>query len=356
MENLTNAFSNNLDKILTDNSKYFTRKTFSYAIGYGNDNSVKNALKGKSEPFWQKTCKCIEYFYANVPCFTLNDLIPTIDEKQEDKKSFAELEKDYKTLKSNYEQLEKQYNKLNQFADFINIIKTLSPERQDTLINLMSTECFANFLTKLREYSHRAMVFANGNKKPSSQHFFKPYDYLTFPFGDLLCQQTIFNLRQSYISNINNKTKEEWSSNRVEFKNDKINSIKENGKSRKGIKKQIENVNAKYDNIAYQYDIGYLKKKFGNINLDLTRWRFDPNNFDNNYLWDNSIFTYDKLIEQVDEDEQITTNNLPLRSRPPKLETKNSCDFSNYLRPDSPFLLEENTKQDNTNNLSDDIF
>ena len=46
-----------------------------------------------------------------------------MEEKQEDKKSFAELEKDYKTLKSNYEQLEKKYNNLYQFANFINIIK-----------------------------------------------------------------------------------------------------------------------------------------------------------------------------------------------------------------------------------------
>ena len=313
MDNLTNSFETNLKKLLADNKVYINKKNLSSSIGYKTSNSITKDLDGRKEPFWQKTCKCIEYLSANVPCFTLNDLITIAEEKEEDKKSFAELAKDYKTLKSNYEQLEKQFNKLNQFANFINIVKSLSTERQDTLFYLMSAECFADFLTKLREYSHRALIFDRTKKLShgSTEHFFKPYDYLSFALADILCQQTILTLRNNYLSKKQEDTQEEWSANRQNFINEKINEINQTGKIR-GRNTRVKNVIKKYSDEAYQYNDKFLKK-FGNINADLTRWKFDPSNFNNKLLWDDSIYTYIKEMEQVDnpnnnsfeEDEQF---------------------------------------------------
>lgn len=301
MDDLTNIFKNNLQKLLADNKVYINKKTLSSSIGYSTQNSITKDLNGSKEPFWQKTCKCIEYLYANVPCFTLNDFIFTMEDKQEDKKSFAELEKDYKTLKTKYEQLEKQYNKLNQFVNFINIIKTLSTERQDTLFNLISAECFADFLTKLREYSHRALIFDSTKKLShgSTEHFFKPYDYLSFALADILCQQTILTLRNNYLSKKQEDTQEEWTANRQNFINEKINEINQTGKIR-GRNTRVKNVIKKYSDEAYKYNDKFLKK-FGNINADLTRWKFDPSNFNNKPLWDDSIYTYIKEMEQVDK-------------------------------------------------------
>ena len=368
-ENLTNIFKTNLQKLLADNKLYIRKKDLSSSIGYKTANSITKDFDGSKEPFWQKTCKCIEYLYSNVPCFNLNDLIPTMEEKQEDKKSFAELEKDYKTLKTNHEQLEKQFNQLNQFANFINIIKTLSPERQDTLINLMSAECFAEFLTKLREYSHRALVFDTNNKisHGSTANFFKPYEFKYFVHADVLCQQTIYVLRSNYITKKQEDTEEAWTANRQKFKQDKIEYVKQHCKIR-GWNTRIKNINIKYSNIACQYDDKYLNKfKFNDLdrrkqNLDTLKYEWDysvPDFELNSKPKENKLDIFD---EQKNEQ---PISNLPLRKRPdpfpqytprpPKVEAplnlgipirKRPPAFPNTDKDDKPKEVPEEEKRD----------
>ncbi len=293
MDNLSNTFKTNLQKLLADNKIYINKKNLSSSIGYKTANSITKDLNGSKEPFWQKACKCIEYLYSNVPCFTLNNLIPTMEEKQEDKKSFAELEKDYKTLKSNYEQLEKKYNNLYQFANFINIIKNLSNERQDTLFNLMSAECFADFLTKLRDYSHRALIFDKNNKKShySNTFIFKPYNYNTFAYADALCQQTILALRLKYrLKNQDeyDRTEEEKKQKRIE---EKINEIKITGK-RRTVKMRIKNLLEETSNADNKKE--FRKDRFN----DLTRWKFNPLDFKDNTLWNYDFIDYKTLYKK----------------------------------------------------------